>query len=130
MADALAESLAWSHASAVIVREPARRAEDPSLEAYVVEAATAPEVHGLVRVLRSVVVNRRDLVERLHQIEVPALFLTGDNPLWTVDQARSQAERMPNGRFVHLPGVRHLPQLEDPEGTAAALRGFWAELDG
>jgi len=107
-----------------------KREADPELEAYVVRAATGPDTRGLVRALESVVVNRTDLVAQLDRIRVPTLFLTGDNPLWPVAQARVQLARVPQGRFAHLAGVRHLPQLEDPAGTAEALRAFWVESLG
>lgn len=105
---------------------PDRRAADPELEDYIVQAAMTPDATGMVNALYSVVVRRKDLVGRLDRIRVPTLFVTGDNPLWPVELAREQAERLPDGQFVHICGVRHLPQLEDPERTADALRSFWA----
>ena len=37
------------------------------------------------------------------------------------------AQRLPNARFVSLPGIGHLPYLEDPEGFYRLARKFLAE---
>jgi pimeloyl-ACP methyl ester carboxylesterase len=64
-----------------------------------------------------------DTWSRLEEIDVPAVVGCGDLDVpFLVDQSRRLAERLPNARFVLLPGVAHLPGLEQPEMVAALVR--------
>jgi len=63
--------------------------------------------------------------DRLGQIGVPTLVLSGELDLpdqLPVDQG--MAERIPDARLVKLPGVAHLPQLENDEACLAAIKDF------
>lgn len=61
--------------------------------------------------------------DRLPGLHAPTLVAYGDQdepvmlPIW-----EALAERLPNGRSVRLPGVAHLPQMEQPEAIAALVR--------
>ncbi len=33
---------------------------------------------------------------------------------------------LPNAEEVVLPGMTHLPQMQDPQATAAAITSFWS----
>ena len=57
-------------------------------------------------------------------LAVRTLILEGaedPRPRWAVD---SLAAALPEARRVVLPGVGHIPWLEAPEPSFAALRGF------
>jgi pimeloyl-ACP methyl ester carboxylesterase len=63
--------------------------------------------------------------DRLGQIGVPTLVLSGELDLpdqLPVDQG--MAERIPDARLMKLPGVAHLPQLENDETCLAAITDF------
>ena len=63
--------------------------------------------------------------DRLGEIGVPTLILSGDLDLpdqLPVDQG--MAERIPDSRYVALPGVAHLPHLENDEACLAAITEF------
>ncbi len=66
-----------------------------------------------------------DLVPLLHRLRVPTLVLCGE-----FDQATPPAlnkliaEKVPNARYVELPGCGHCPPLEQPEAFMAAIKGF------
>ncbi len=63
--------------------------------------------------------------DRLDQIAVPTLLLSGELDLpdqLPVDQG--MAERIPDARLVVLPGVAHLPHLENDETCLAAITDF------
>jgi pimeloyl-ACP methyl ester carboxylesterase len=65
---------------------------------------------------------------RLGEIEVPTLVLAGS--LDRVDMRRIApvlAAEIPGARHQELPGVAHLPPLEDPEGFLAVVRPFLLE---
>lgn len=58
----------------------------------------------------------------LSEIRCPVTILWGaDDPWIPLDRGRALAERMPAARFETLPGLGHLPQLEDPGRVLAAL---------
>lgn len=63
-----------------------------------------------------------DAMERLAEIEVPALVIWGDLDLTGVC-ARSAwlADELPTGRAVVVPGTAHLPYLERPDEFAALV---------
>jgi proline iminopeptidase len=69
-----------------------------------------------------------DLVARCRMTTVPTLLVHGERdprPPWAID---SLAAALPNRSVEILPGVGHLPWLEDPEPFARLLRSFLSGL--
>ncbi|NEN07966.1 4-carboxymuconolactone decarboxylase [Diaminobutyricibacter tongyongensis] len=63
-----------------------------------------------------------DRTTALGGVRAPALIVAGaHDPVCTPESMRQLAERLPNARFVELPGASHLVPLEDPARTAALL---------
>ncbi len=81
---------------------------------------------AFLQTLRSVIDVRGQhvsAVDRLYLLgELPTLIVWGerDNTI-PVAHGRAAHERIPNSTFVTLPKAAHFPNLEDPEGLAAAL---------
>jgi pimeloyl-ACP methyl ester carboxylesterase len=68
-----------------------------------------------------------DAWSQLESIDIPTVVGCGDLDVpFFIDRARLLAERLPRGRFVLMPGVAHLPGLEQPDTVAALV----AELLG
>lgn len=69
------------------------------------------------------------LAERLHEIQVPALVITGehDRAVPTAQSIRL-AEELPRARLVVIPECGHLPHEEQPDLFLNAVRTFLAEL--
>jgi 3-oxoadipate enol-lactonase len=66
-----------------------------------------------------------DLADRLHEIAVPTLAITGENDIGSTPRmSHLIAERVHNGRSVILPRLKHSVLLEAPERIAAELDGF------
>lgn len=65
---------------------------------------------------------------RLARLDVPALVMHGEADPIGEAGPREVAELLPRGRFVSLPGVGHVPWLEDAEGLRRELREFVAAL--
>lgn len=107
---------------------PDRRADDPALERYVVDAASASDRRPMLRAMRSVMLGRKSLVDQLPDVRCPTLFVTAEDPMWTPDIVRAQADKLPDGRVRVMAGVRHLPPLEDPAATAKILGDWLADL--
>jgi 3-oxoadipate enol-lactonase len=63
----------------------------------------------------------------VERIQAPALVVHGDEDLIVpVENGRMLASRLPNARYVELPGVGHNVQLEVPERFNALVLGFLA----
>jgi pimeloyl-ACP methyl ester carboxylesterase len=66
-----------------------------------------------------------ELQARLGGIRIPALVLWGDSDrVFPVGYGRSYAEQLGNARFELIADAGHLPQLEQPAATFAAIDGF------
>jgi len=69
-----------------------------------------------------------DLQAELGRIGVPALVLWGESDrVFTPGYGRAYAAQLGNARFELVGGAGHLPQLEQPVATFAAIDGFLAE---
>jgi pimeloyl-ACP methyl ester carboxylesterase len=63
-----------------------------------------------------------DAWARIEEIDLPAIVACGElDAPFMLDRSRQLAERLPQGRFVLLPDVAHLPSLEQPETVAALI---------
>jgi pimeloyl-ACP methyl ester carboxylesterase len=83
---------------------------------------------GLYRILRSLFATRAD--ERLQQIRVPTLVLTGQfDSLVPPSHARRLAQVIPGARYVVLPASIHNPMDEQPGAFTRALRAFLSDDD-
>lgn len=68
---------------------------------------------------------RLDFMDRLHEIELPALLICGAQDIGTPPAGmREMAKRMPNARYVEIDPSGHLSNIENPEAFNAALTGF------
>jgi pimeloyl-ACP methyl ester carboxylesterase len=68
---------------------------------------------------------RPDCTPLLGLVDVPALVIQGDqDAILGLDEARDEAAVLPRGEFAVIPGVGHLPNLEDPPAFTETLRGF------
>lgn len=66
-----------------------------------------------------------DAWDRLGEIAVPSLLLLGSLDLrYIADGCRHAADLIPNARLVELPGVAHLPHLENDRATVLAIADF------
>ena len=70
-----------------------------------------------------------DLYKEVSQINVPTLLLCGAQDISTPpDLMREWAGALPNASFQVIDGAAHLPCVEQPEATAAAIKQFLQEV--
>jgi pimeloyl-ACP methyl ester carboxylesterase len=95
--------------------------EPGSRRAFLETLRAVIDVHG----------QRVSAVDRLYLLgEMPTLIAWGERDhTIPIEHGRAAAAAIPNCRFVSLPGVAHFPNLEDPEGLAAALSDFLATTE-
>jgi pimeloyl-ACP methyl ester carboxylesterase len=56
---------------------------------------------------------------RLAEVTIPATVACGSlDAAYLIEQSKELATRLPNGRYVELPGVAHQPYLEQPGAVA------------
>ncbi len=106
-----------------------------SLERYSPVAEARERVRGWMRRARPVAVQgalmgmaeRPDRLEVLAGLRVPVEIISGDlDVLIPMERSREMAEKLWDGNLTILPGAGHMPMLEMPASTAAALRAFMA----
>lgn len=65
-----------------------------------------------------------DIRDAVRGLQVPALVLVGElDEATPPTMARQLAELLPDASFTELPGLAHVPQLQDTAAFVAALRG-------
>jgi pimeloyl-ACP methyl ester carboxylesterase len=68
--------------------------------------------------------------DRLSEIAVPTLILVGEHDLLEIREGCAYAAgQIPHARLVQLPGVAHLPHLENDKRTLDEIAGFVEALD-
>ncbi|WP_328623014.1 alpha/beta fold hydrolase [Streptomyces sp. NBC_00354] len=69
------------------------------------------------------------LLRRLRRVDVPALLLWGESDrIVTPAYGAAYAEAFGRGRLQVISEAGHLPQLEQPEATCAAIDGYLREM--
>jgi pimeloyl-ACP methyl ester carboxylesterase len=106
----------------VLVAETRDRAARPDAA-----AAQAAQWRAITDTM-AVLVHGRRFRQTVARISAPTLYLQGaDDPLAPVAAARALAATRPDWRLEVLPGVGHVPHIEDPAGTADRIRRWLAE---
>jgi pimeloyl-ACP methyl ester carboxylesterase len=106
----------------------ATRVSRPEVLRRLWEMAERVPDHAVVGCLEGMM-HRPDSRGLLRQLAVPALVVAGEHDaVVPAESARAMAEALPHGQLVVVAGAGHVPSLEAPEATAAALRAFHSGL--
>jgi pimeloyl-ACP methyl ester carboxylesterase len=77
------------------------------------------------RSIAAVMMRRRTFQRLVHRVSCPVLLLHGEcDRLVPVEASRRLAAERPDWTFQVFPGVGHVPQIEAPDGVAAAIDGW------
>jgi len=75
--------------------------------------------------------NGFDLMERISEIEIPALLLCGDADFMTpLKYSEYMHEKIKNSRFIPFKGAGHMLMLEAPEFVAEEISFFMRDING
>jgi L-proline amide hydrolase len=70
-----------------------------------------------------------DITERLGEIDVPTLLMSGRHDEATPRVVGEIRDRIPNAEWVLFEQSSHLPHVEEPERFAAAVEGFLERIE-
>jgi pimeloyl-ACP methyl ester carboxylesterase len=104
---------------------------DGTVEQIIEESLAFPHKQTTEAMQRSIDAFREhDTLDRLGQIEVPALVLTGElDMICPQRHGRAIAAAIPGARFELLQGEAHQPFQEVPDRFNAMVDAFWREVD-
>jgi 3-oxoadipate enol-lactonase len=104
---------------------PATLAHEPGTAERIHRIMAATPVAGMVGAL-SAMRDRHDATGLLPTLAgLPTLVIVGeDDTLTPPDGARRMATAIPGARLVVVPGAAHVPPVEQPTETTAAIRDF------
>jgi 3-oxoadipate enol-lactonase len=75
------------------------------------------------------IVRNIDLLPRLHQIQLPTLYLTGEEDVASPPALMQDMQRRTAGaRFASIPGAAHLPSIEQPQAFNRLVVDFLTSL--
>lgn len=100
--------------------DPDRATERATWQAHI----TSHDRTGILKALRGVT-DRDSVYERLGQITVPTLVLTGEEDVATVpDKGRRIAQAIPGAVFDLIPKAGHSAPIENPAAVTEAVSAF------
>jgi pimeloyl-ACP methyl ester carboxylesterase len=102
-------------------------AATPGIRDVVVDSLDRPTRASMSHALRSFIIDRTDVTDRLSGIGVPSLFVASDDRGdWSPEDAQRAAASVPHATSVTITGARTLIPLEQPLAVAQAILAFWA----
>lgn len=105
------------------------RRDNPELVADVAGTADGLDPKGLAVAVRSVLVSRTSVVDKLSALTVPTLVIGGaEDKALPSPHFTELADRIPGARLEVIPGAAHLAPSEAPEVVAKLLRDFLPTL--
>lgn len=105
-----------------------RLCADPDIQVALRDLIMAQRPPGLAGALRAMA-GRFDSMEVLRSLKVPVAIVHGQaDALIPVERAREMKGAVPSAHYLELAGAGHMPMVEDPERTAAALRNAFQDM--
>lgn len=104
-------------------------AADPGIRDAVLASLRRPHRASMSLALRSFIVDRVDVTDRIPGIAVPSLFVASDDRGdWSPEDAERSARLVPGARVATVERARTLVPLEQPAALAQLVLDFWAGL--
>ncbi|WP_435229037.1 alpha/beta fold hydrolase [Streptomyces sp. Tue6028] len=117
--------------AAYAFHDPARQAVDPATLTAERIAARRADMETVRLLAGDPYMHDPKLLNRLGRVRTPALVLWGESDrIVTPAYGRALAAALPHARFEAVPEAGHLPHLERPAATFAALDAYLDALSG
>jgi len=111
-----------------VMLSPRTRTQDPAAVALLEDALIHADPGALRNAIVSISLRRPDLTQRLAEISVPTLFVTGsDHKGWTPQQAVAASKMLPQGSAAVVADASYLVPFENPAATIQLVRQFWVD---
>ena len=102
----------------------AKLTPDEQVQVYVQELIARQRPAGLAGALKAMA-ERDDSSSILSRFDFPVVIIHGDlDALIPVQRAKEVKAEIPHAILTELPGIGHMPMMEDPRSTATALKNF------
>jgi 3-oxoadipate enol-lactonase len=96
----------------------------PDLQTWLKELILRQRPEGLAAALRAMA-ERPDSTPLITGFNLPLVLLHGlDDALIPIARARAAKAAAPYASLTEIPGVGHMPMMEEPQKTAEALKAF------
>lgn len=106
----------------LVASMPARLSADAHLQALLREVIARQSVAGALGALRAMA-EREDAFSLLLSLKTPLVIVHGEaDALIPVERAREMKAALPSAHYIELPGLGHMPMLENPRAVAEALK--------
>ena len=103
---------------------PAMLTPDERVQAYVRELIARQRPAGLAGALKAMA-ERDDSSSILSKFTFPVVLVHGqEDALIPIQRAQEIKAAIPQATLTELPGIGHMPMMEDPRSTAGALRNL------
>jgi 3-oxoadipate enol-lactonase len=110
-----------------LARETRRR--NPELGAELSRNYRSWNRRGFINTVRSVLVDRDSSLDTLHNVQAPALVVSGkEDTILPAPHSRRIVERLPKARHIEVDGAAHLVPLEAPDAVNRLILDFIAGL--
>lgn len=110
---------------------PETRRRDPALVARLQADLAGWDRRGVVKAVRSVLVDREAILDALPRVAAPVLVVSGaQDGILPTELSRHMADRLPDARRVEVPGAAHLVPVEQPEAASKLISEFAERLRG
>lgn len=123
---ASARQVAETGVGSVVEAMTPKLSADARVQAYVRELMRRQKPAGVIGSLKAIA-ERETLTSVLYDLECPILLIHGNaDVLIPIERAREIKALVPSADLVELPGLGHMPMMEDPAAVAEALKRFLA----
>ncbi|MBV9156431.1 MAG: alpha/beta hydrolase [Acidobacteriaceae bacterium] len=108
---------------------PETRRRNPELGAELSRHYRSWNRRGLINTVRSVLVDRDTALHALHNVQVPALIVSGkEDTILPSPHSRRMVENLPKAHHIEVAGAAHLVPLEAPEAANKIILDFIVDL--
>lgn len=105
-------------------------AATPGILDVVIDSLNRPTRASMSHALRSFIIDRTDVSDRLPDLRVPSLFIASDDRGdWSPHDAERAAEQATGATALTIARARTLVPLEQPAAVAEAVMAFWAATE-